>query len=162
MSTEASSTTTVTIGIYLANRSFDIDGLPKLAHPTFNVVPLRIKVSVDDDVFDRAKNIQRDLARISEVENCGVSLKEIYEWTGVKIDSCVNFLKLPEQENNEGKGSKEEHRLESILEMEDANSFGKEEAGATDQVMKLPSPFTGRVPADDSEVFLVSHSQSFW
>ena len=117
-----SSTTTVTVGIYLVNRSFDIDGLPKLTHPTFDVVPLRITVSVDDNIFDGAKNIQRDLARISEVENCGVSLKEIYEWTGVKVDNCVNFLKLLEQENNEGKEPKEERRLESILEMEDATT----------------------------------------
>jgi len=135
----------VTIGVYLANRSLDIEGLLELTHPTFNVVPLRIEISVDASIFDVAKNIQRDLRKIGQIENCGVSLYEIYEWTGVRIDSCVNFLKLPEREKRE-----EESALELVTESE----LGEEKA----RLLPRPSPFTGSTPNDPSDVYLVSHS----
>ena len=151
-------TTTVTIGIYLANRSLDIEGLARFAYPTFNVVPLRIKVSVDGSLFEIAENIQNDLGKIGLIENCGVSLREIYEWTGVRIDCCLNFLKLPEKEQNEGEGSEKGPRFESVAETEAARSLSREDASSTDQIMTAPSPFTGRMPSDKSEVYLVSHS----
>jgi hypothetical protein len=139
---------TVTIGVYLANRSLDIEGLLELTHPTFNVVPLRIEISVDASIFDVARNIQRDLRKIGQIENCGVSLYEIYEWTGVRIDSCVNFLKLPEREK-QGEESAGEVHLESVTESE----LGEEDA----RLLPRPSPFTGSTPNDPSDVYLVSH-----
>jgi hypothetical protein len=139
----------VTIGVYLANRSLDIEGLLELTHPTFNVVPLRIEISVDASIFDVAKNIQQDLREIGQIENCGVSLDEIYEWTGVRIDSCVNFLKLPEREK-QGEESAGEVRLESVTESE----LGEEDA----RLLPQPSPFTGSTPNDPSDVYLVGHS----
>jgi hypothetical protein len=139
----------VTIGVYLANRSLDIEGLLELTHPTFNVVPLRIEISVDASVFDVARNIQRDLRKIGQIENCGVSLYEIYEWTGVRIDSCVNFLKLPEREK-QGEESAGEVHLESVAESE----LGEESA----RLLPRPSPFTGSTPNDPSDIYLVGHS----
>ena len=32
---------------------------------------------------------------IGTAENSAVALYEIYEWTGIKVDTFVNFLKLP-------------------------------------------------------------------
>ena len=138
----------VTIGVYLANRSLDIEGLLELTHPTFNVVPLRIEISVGASIFDVAKNIQRDLRKIGQIENCGVSLYEIYEWTGVRIDNCVNFLKLPERET-QGEESAGELRLESVMESE----FDEDA-----RLWPRASPFIGSTPNDPSDVYLVSHS----
>ena len=138
----------VTIGVYLANRSLDVEGLLELTHPTFNVVPLKIDISVDASIFDVAKNIQRDLHKIGQIENCSVSLYEIYEWTGVRIDSCVNFLKLPEREK-QGEESRGEVRLEYMTESE----LGDDDAS----LLPRASPFTGSLPNDPSDAYLVGH-----
>jgi ferricrocin synthase len=138
----------VTIGVYLANRSLDIEGLLELTHPTFNVVPLRIEISAGASIFDVAKNVQRDLRKIGQIENCGVSLYEIYQWTGVRIDNCVNFLKLPEREK-QGEESTGELRLESVTESE----FGEDDA----RLWPRASPFIGSTPNDPSDVYLVGH-----
>jgi ferricrocin synthase len=139
----------VTIGVYLANRSLDIEGLLELTHPTFNVVPLRIEISAGASIFDVAKDVQRDLRKIGQIENCGVSLYEIYQWTGVRIDTCVNFLKLPQREK-QGEEYTGELRLESMTESE----FGEDDA----RLWPRLSPFIGNAPNDPSDVYLVGHS----
>ncbi|KAJ4522588.1 NRPS [Exophiala dermatitidis] len=95
------STGDVVMGIYLANRSLDIDGLTELIAPTFNVVPLRVCVRDDKSLIDTALQIQHDLAEISRAEHCGVSMRDIYAWTNVKIDTYVNFLSLPADSNSD-------------------------------------------------------------
>jgi hypothetical protein len=92
--------TDVIIGIYLANRSLDIDDLTELGAPTFNVVPLRIQTA-GSSIIEIAQRVQQDLGEISRLENCGVSMREIYAWTGIKADTCVNFLSLPGNEAGE-------------------------------------------------------------
>eukprot|EP01099_Mayorella_cantabrigiensis_P005826 TRINITY_DN4728_c0_g1_i1.p1 TRINITY_DN4728_c0_g1~~TRINITY_DN4728_c0_g1_i1.p1 ORF type:complete len:232 (-),score=17.54 TRINITY_DN4728_c0_g1_i1:161-856(-) len=92
--TEIASKTDVVIGIYLANRSLDIDRLTELVAPTFNIVPLRVRVR-ERSISEIAMAIQQDLAEITKVENCGVSMYEIYSWTGVRVDTYLNFLSLP-------------------------------------------------------------------
>jgi len=92
--------TDVVIGVYLANRSLDIDGLTHLAAPTFNILPLRIQTS-GASLFEIAQRVQRDLGEISRREHCGVRMREIYAWTGVKIDTYVNFLALPRDEDDD-------------------------------------------------------------
>lgn len=82
-------------GIYLANRSHSIEGIATLASPTLNLVPLRIKDVLSTSVVESAKSIQQDLYAISTLENSGVGLWEIFDWTGVVIDCFVNFLTLP-------------------------------------------------------------------
>lgn len=84
------------LGLYLANRSLDLEGLSHLVAPTVNIVPLKIKLSRNMDVQQVAHQIQSDLGEISRAEHCGVALHEIAQWTGVKIDCTLNFLKLPE------------------------------------------------------------------
>ena len=149
---DASRSTIVTLGVYLANRSLDIEGLPELAYPTFSVVPLRIDVA--GSIFDIADRVQKDLGKIGQVENCGVSLQEIYKWTGVRIDCCVNFLKLPERDRRNGSGK--ELRFESIK----LATSPAEDGTIADQAMPRPSPFTGKVP-DASEAYMVGASPYF-
>jgi amino acid adenylation domain-containing protein len=89
----------IAIGIYLASRSHRLEGLPDLIAPTINLVPLLIRNLSRDDIIDIAREVQSDLHDISSVENSSVSLVEIEEWTGVKVDCFVNILKLPDAES---------------------------------------------------------------
>ncbi|KAK0662353.1 Hydroxamate-type ferrichrome siderophore peptide synthetase [Lasiodiplodia hormozganensis] len=87
----------VVFGIWLANRSHAIDGLAEVAAPTVNLVPLRVRGPLGRrSVFEIAREVQEDLRSIGSVENAGAGLWQIERWTGVKVDSFVNFLKLPE------------------------------------------------------------------
>ncbi|KAM5447569.1 NRPS cluster protein [Microsporum canis] len=86
----------LTVGVYLANRSHNLAGLPELVAPTLNIVPLRIKGAGARSVFQLARGIQSDLHEIGSAENCTVSLAQIAEWTGTRVDTTVNFIKLPE------------------------------------------------------------------
>ncbi|KAJ5295213.1 hypothetical protein PENANT_c048G05147 [Penicillium antarcticum] len=91
----------LTVGLYLANRSHSIEGLVESVIPTVNIVPLRLddKLSnTNDSLLEAARRIQDEINEISRVEYSGVSLLEIAEWTGVHIDTCVNFLRLPKNE----------------------------------------------------------------
>jgi aryl carrier-like protein len=97
----------VVIGIYLANRSHAIEGLSNVAAPTVNLVPLRVKAPLSTSLLENAAQVQRDLQEIGSLENSAVALWEIEAWTGVKIDSFVNFLKLPESEAESAKSGLE-------------------------------------------------------
>lgn len=85
----------IIFGVYLANRSHSLAGLPSMAAPTVNLVPLRIREVFHAPVLEIAKNIQQDLQLISSVENSRAGLWEIFDWSGVLIDCFVNFLALP-------------------------------------------------------------------
>jgi hypothetical protein len=87
------------VGLYLANRSFVTEGLSELVAPTINIVPLRLDNKIhsgDNSIFSAAGKIQDDISLISMIEHSCVSLVEIAEWTGVRINTCINFLRLPE------------------------------------------------------------------
>ncbi|KAG9244261.1 hypothetical protein BJ878DRAFT_421762 [Calycina marina] len=86
---ELLSTTDVTIGIYLANRTL----APRLAAPTLNLLPLRVRDARTRSTRDIAIAIQHDLQLIGALEMNSVSLAEIYEYLGVKVDFFVNILK---------------------------------------------------------------------
>ena len=88
----------VVLGVYLANRSH-LPDLYQLAAPTLNLVPLLIRSPKEAAIQEVAKQIQTDLQDIRTAQNSAVGLWEIAEWTGIKVDTCVNFLKLPEQED---------------------------------------------------------------
>lgn len=88
------------VGLYLANRSHSLEALGESTIPTVNIVPLRLDDKVSDSapaLLDAARRIQTEINEVSRAEYCNVSLVEIAEWTGVQIDTCVNFLRLPEQ-----------------------------------------------------------------
>lgn len=89
------------VGLYLANRSYAMEALPDLNAPTVNIVPLRIEdMHGEGSLFAYARKIQDELNEIGRVEYSGVSLAEIWEWTGVRIDTCINFMRFSEIEGN--------------------------------------------------------------
>ncbi|KAF7185750.1 Nonribosomal peptide synthase sidC [Pseudocercospora fuligena] len=85
----------IVIGIYLANRTH-LAELDQLAAPTLNLLPLRVRSPRKTSLVEVAKQIDADIKEIGSIENSSASLSEIYEWTGVRVDTFVNFLKLPE------------------------------------------------------------------
>ncbi|KAJ4414076.1 Non-ribosomal peptide synthetase [Gnomoniopsis sp. IMI 355080] len=91
---------TAVFGVYLANR----DTFPTLQYPTLCLVPLRVVITQDFRLLEVAANVQRDLHLISDSANVGVGLWEVKEWTGVVVDSFVNFLSLPEGEEQAASG----------------------------------------------------------
>lgn len=84
----------VVFGVYLANR----DSTPRLHYPTLCLVPLRVEVPSEFRLAEVAAAVQRDLYLISDAAHVGVGLWEVREWTGMVVDSFVNFLSLPEAE----------------------------------------------------------------
>jgi amino acid adenylation domain-containing protein len=86
----------VVIGIYLANRSHLTQNMSEAAIPTVNLVPIRVRAPQDTNVLEVAAQVQHDVLEISTPVNSSVSLYEIFEWTGVQVDTFVNFLKLPD------------------------------------------------------------------
>lgn len=89
----------VVFGVYIANRGGEQD----LEFPTLCLVPLRVRAPRDLEVAEVASAVQRDLFEVSRPENVNSGLWEIKDWTGVVIDSFVNFLSLPEDEPSQGK-----------------------------------------------------------
>ncbi|KAB5518880.1 non-ribosomal peptide synthetase [Coniochaeta sp. 2T2.1] len=92
----------IVFGIYLANRT-SMNGLEGLAYPTLSLVPLRVRQSAVLDIVALAKSVQADLHRISEPADASVGLWEILDWTGIRVDSFVNFLSLPESQQVDGR-----------------------------------------------------------
>jgi amino acid adenylation domain-containing protein len=92
----------VVIGVYLANRSLPISGIASAAVPTVNLLPLRVRKPLRQQIAEVARDIQRDLQDISSPANASASLFEIREWTGVRVDTFVNFLSLPDTAKADG------------------------------------------------------------
>lgn len=114
---DAGSHKRLTVGLYLANRSHSIEGLAESVIPTVNIVPLRLDDKLSDSkdtLLEAARSIQTEINEISRPEHSGVSLLEIAEWTGVRIDTCVNFLRLPEQELAPSNGDPAKFSLTAI------------------------------------------------
>ena len=120
----------IVIGIYLANRSLDIDDLPDMPFPAFNVVPLRVRAGLS--LIDTGKAIQGDLKEIGKAEHCGVPLVDIYRWTGVKLNCFVNFLPQIEAEER-GEDESDKPRVVQI------DSKEVEETS-----LEAPSPVVGQ------------------
>jgi aryl carrier-like protein len=125
---------TVVLGVYLANRGLDINGLEleTLAVPTMNVVPL--VVDVKGDLMQSARGVQRDLAVIQRIENCGVTLREVYAWTGVRLNWLVNFLPTA--------GDDEEH--EDRTRDNDGDMYDHGNGDIREEVKLVPYPYERR------------------
>jgi ferricrocin synthase len=104
--TEAISARDVIFGIYLANRTETASGASALTtYPTLALVPLRVHLGSEqgESILDVAERVQRDLHAISDPINVAVGLWEIQAWTGVVVDSFVNFLgAAPKRQWGEG------------------------------------------------------------
>lgn len=107
----------VVLGIYFSNRSH-LAELDSLAAPTVSLIPLLVRSTAQKTLLDSAKEIQADLHEIGTAENSAVSLWEIANWTGVKVDTFFNFLKLPGRDND---------KQESSLELRALGEKGKQE-----------------------------------
>ncbi|KAF1987350.1 nonribosomal peptide synthetase-like protein 2 [Aulographum hederae CBS 113979] len=107
----------VVFGIYLANRSHAIDKLVKAPVPTVNLVPLRVTSPRTRSLSTSAQQIQADLLNIGSLENSSVSLWEIEKCTGIKLDSFVNFLNLPDH------SEENERENEDVVAIRDANEI---------------------------------------
>ncbi|KAH6640132.1 hypothetical protein F5144DRAFT_598845 [Chaetomium tenue] len=81
---------TLVFGIYLANRAENEPGAS--TYPFLRLVPLRVVLRDTPSLFDVAAAIQRDIHAISSPVHVEVGLWEIKDWTGVTVDSFVNFL----------------------------------------------------------------------
>jgi hypothetical protein len=160
----------VVLGIYLAGRSH-IEHLPTLRSPTLNLVPLLVRSVSSTPLLDIAKQIQQDLQAIGSAENSAVGLWEIAAWTGVKVDTFVNFLRLPdaaeENENEHKNGQDEVVRLEAIDDERLAarsqliNPKNNGETQSVDfQVPKELSPLKGQSQTQDVSAYLVSYHKS--
>nr|POE78646.1 hydroxamate-type ferrichrome siderophore peptide synthetase [Quercus suber] len=90
----------VVLGIYLSNRSH-LHDLENLRAPTLNLVPLLFRSPASKTVLELAQTVQADLQDVGTPENSAVGLWEIAEWTGVKVDAFVNFIRLPERDTSE-------------------------------------------------------------
>lgn len=111
---QGSESNDVVIGIWLANRSH-MDDLSSLVAPTVNLVPLRVRDPRNKHIVSIAKQVQEDLQQIGTPENSSAGLWEIEKWTGVKVDTFINFIKLPDQTDTEqrnGNGNAEEITIE--------------------------------------------------
>ena len=86
------SSSEIIFGVYIANRGLSIDGLMDITVPTLNLVPLRVNYPISSSIVDLAVRIHQDLQRLGDGSNALVSLWEIKQWTGVVLDSFVNFL----------------------------------------------------------------------
>ncbi|POR38693.1 Siderophore peptide synthetase [Tolypocladium paradoxum] len=95
----ASGRRSVIFGIYLANRTADDDS-PPLVYPTLNLVPLKVELGPDEILTTVAKAIQNDIRTVSSDGRADVGLWEIFSWTGVRVDSFVNFLSLPDEQGS--------------------------------------------------------------
>ena len=92
----------IVFGIYIANRGLSVKGLSDIAVPTLNLVPLRVKNPISSSVLSVAAGIQQDVQKFGNGSNALVSLWQIREWTGIVVESFVNFLGNLDEENVEG------------------------------------------------------------
>ncbi|KAF2852767.1 nonribosomal peptide synthetase-like protein 2 [Plenodomus tracheiphilus IPT5] len=99
--TSMASNADVIIGVYLANRSLPIENITTAAIPTVNLLPLRVTSPRRRDIIALAATIQGDLQNISAPANALASLYEINDWTGIKVDTFVNFLSLPVEDDDD-------------------------------------------------------------
>lgn len=145
------------VGLYLANRSHLAD-LPGLLAPTVNIVPLRLDDKLSDgvdSVFTAARKIQHDIGLISASEHANVSLMEIAEWTGVRISTCVNFLRLPDDKDTSSGLSVSGVEFKAVQPEQFAGTSNPYSAQSDAAAEPIP-PQTLHMPVDVGNVFLVS------
>ncbi|KAF2761326.1 hypothetical protein EJ05DRAFT_259760 [Pseudovirgaria hyperparasitica] len=96
----------VTIGIYLANRFHPkMESLPSATIPSVNLVPIRVHSLMTESLIDSAIRVHQDLLEIGSFPNAATSLADIYNWTAVRVDTFVNFIRLPGAEPGDESGS---------------------------------------------------------
>ncbi|KOS21757.1 hypothetical protein ESCO_001529 [Escovopsis weberi] len=95
----------IVFGVYLASR-LGAEDLPTTL-PTLNLVPLRARAAAacrDARLADVAWQIQDDIHAIGSGARARVGLWEIAHWTGITVDSFVNFFNGIERLEEGGSG----------------------------------------------------------
>jgi amino acid adenylation domain-containing protein len=104
----------VVIGLYLSGRSH-IEHLSTLRAPTLNLLPLLVRSASTIPLLDSARQIQQDLSLIGTPENSAASLWEIAKWTNTRVDTFVNFQRLPGvADEDEHNGNSTMYKLELV------------------------------------------------
>ncbi|CAK7231570.1 NRPS [Sporothrix bragantina] len=110
LSSRSGNESDVVFGVYLANRdqsSGDENDNGLAAYPTLCLVPLLVRSPAQRSLADIAAQIQADIHALSTSSLPSIpapitaSLWEIQQWTGVTVDSFVNFL-LPDDASTTG------------------------------------------------------------
>ncbi|CAH0051235.1 unnamed protein product [Clonostachys solani] len=91
--TETHNSQLVMFGVYLANRDDENSALE--IFPQLNLLPLKVAVNSSDSIVQLAAKVQTSIIEVTSQGRSQVGLWEIEAWTGVKVDSFVNFLSLP-------------------------------------------------------------------
>jgi hypothetical protein len=143
-----------------------MEGLSELVGPTVNIVPLRLDNKLSNDhssLFIAARKIQEDINEISLVEHAGVSLVEIAEWTGVHINTCINFLRLPElEDSNDDASDKVVFHTISSDELAPPNlSTSQTHPPAPPQTNGVTAPSTSDQPTGSS-TWMTAMKDVFW
>ena len=100
------------LGIYLSSRTL-LPSLEQLPAPTLNLVPLAIRAPRSKPLVALAREVQGDLERINDSSSSAedgdgegrggnlssVGLWEIKQWTGREVDTFVNFLRVPGEDD---------------------------------------------------------------
>jgi aryl carrier-like protein len=87
--------TTIVIGVYIANRGHTSEYLAM--YPAVNLLPVVVDTSLP--LLKSAAKVQKDLVEISDPAHVSVSLSQILDWTDVKVDTFVNWLQLPDHDD---------------------------------------------------------------
>lgn len=94
----------VVFGIYVANRSI-AEEVAETGFPTLAILPLKVTMCASWDAWESAQRVQDDLKSITAPANATVALWEVATWTGLELQSFVNFLGRPESKSGESAGS---------------------------------------------------------
>ncbi|KAK9369470.1 hypothetical protein V1509DRAFT_645651 [Lipomyces kononenkoae] len=96
-----SSSHEVVFGVYNSGRTENIARLSDLAFPTVNIHPL--VVYIKPSLSALAHDIHKAMVEINKESRSQVSLYDIKRWTGVSVNSAVNFLEemgdMPQPKN---------------------------------------------------------------
>jgi len=95
--------------------------------PTLNLLPIRVCDVEHKDMRELAREIQKDLRRLSQEDIVASSLKKIYEWTEVRIDCFINILRDTKGEVG-SEGSEVGKNEEDIVFEEDGSDLRRERA----------------------------------
>lgn len=132
----------ILFGVYLANRATGSNSLD-MTFPTLSLVPLIVDVQkADDALVDVAINVHRSLQRIQNEGMAQVGLWEIYEWTGLKLNTFVNFISLADSDgpdNAEGAAIRESDDDAAVAEERHCATF-KDEPWMQNNVVKDAYP----------------------
>jgi hypothetical protein len=123
------------VGVYIANRGHQLMGLDR--YPTVNLLPLVVNTSLT--LWESAAAIKDDLITLSEMPKVAIGLWQIEEWEGLRVDTFVNWIQLPDQADNDTGEAKDTFRTQEAMNKEiydEVEGFDVPESMKTDHLSK--------------------------